>query len=329
MMQLDLGRAHRVWIGMGLPAVVALLSFGPWLLVRGDVPDPLATHFRLAGRANGSTPIWGFVLLQLAFALPCIAVLVRSGWRRRSVPPVLVVTATFVGILTGWIWCSILLANDGQASWHLARLGGGAVLGAYGSALGFSLPVALLVRRGGGGAPAGSGASPALVLEPDARVAWFGHARSAAFLVGGTAGTVAGALLVVLSVAGRVGSAAALSFALVVVGAAFLAFAAVDVRVDADGLLVRSGALHWPRVRIPLDRIESTSAIALQPTAWGGWGYRGSLRMLGRAAWVLRAGEGLEVVQRDGARFAVSVDRAEEAAALLNGLLARATPPRR
>jgi hypothetical protein len=323
---MDLGRAHRVWIGIGLPLVVALISFGPWLLVRGGVPDPLATHFEVGGRADGSMPIWGFLVLQLAFALPCTAVLVRSGWRPRSVPPVLVVTATFVGVLTGWVWCSTLLANDGQPSWHAARLGGGAILGAYGSAIGGSLPVALLVRRSARPMPtvgADGTAAPALLLDPDARVAWFGHARSAAFLLGGAAGTIAGAILVVLSVGGRVGSAAALSTVLVVVGAVFLAFAAVDVRIDGSGLVVRSGSLHWPRVRIPLHRIAAGSAIDLRPTAWGGWGYRGSLRLLGRAAWVLRSGEGLEVELRDGTRFAVSVDNADQAAAVLNGLLAR------
>jgi hypothetical protein len=323
---MDLGRAHRAWIGIGLPVVVAVLSFGPWLLVRGEVPDPLATHFELGGRANGSMPIWAFVLLQLAFAVPCTAVLVRSGWRPRSVPPVVVVTATFVGLLTGWVWSSTLLANDGQPSWQAARLGGGAVLGAYGSAIGCSIPVALLVRRTaralGGTAAAGTSA-PALVLDPEARVAWFGRARSTAFLVGGTAGTVAGAVLVVLSVAGRVGSAVGLSLSLVGVGLALLAFAAVEVRVDASGLVVRSGALHWPRVRIPLERIASSSAVDLRPAAWSGWGYRGSLRLMGRAAWVLRAGEGLEVELRDGGRFAVTVDGAEQAAAVVNGLLAR------
>ena len=40
-----------------------------------------------------------------------------------------------------------------------------------------------------------------------------------------------------------------------------------------------------------------------------------------RAAWVVRGGSGVRIELTDGAVFAVTVDNADEAAAVLNGLL--------
>jgi hypothetical protein len=76
------------------------------------------------------------------------------------------------------------------------------------------------------------------------------------------------------------------------------------------------------RVNIPLERMVAVEAIDVEPTAWGGWGYRGSLRLFGRAAWVLRRGEGIRVDLEDGKTFAVTVDHADEGAAVLNRWLA-------
>jgi hypothetical protein len=72
----------------------------------------------------------------------------------------------------------------------------------------------------------------------------------------------------------------------------------------------------------PITTIASGRAIDLRPRDWGGWGYRGSLRLAGRAGWVLRAGEALELTLTDGRRFAVTVDGAAGAAEVLASLLA-------
>jgi hypothetical protein len=315
---------RRVWLGVGLPAVMVLIAFGPWLLVAGDVPHPLAVRFGVGSRANGSMPIWAFVALQLAFCGPCVAILVRAGRRLASVPPMAVVTATFVGITTGWIWASVLLANDGHHDWHTVTLGIGAVLGAWGSAIGFTIPVGLMVRRAG--TPAAATPTPPLPLGRDDRAVWFGRTHSTGFLVAGVVEVLGGGVLVVMSVAGRVGAAVGVSVVLVVIGFVFLAFATVEVRVSDDGVRIRSGVFHRPVVRIRLADIERAQANDLRPTAWGGWGYRGSVRLFGRGAWILRSGEGLELALRGGKAFAVTVDHADEGAAVLNGILAHRVP---
>src|SRR5690606_19186660 len=100
-------------------------------------------------------------------------------------------------------------------------------------------------------------------------------------------------------------------------------FVSVRVDVDGGGLRVTAGP-GWPRVVVPLERIASAEAIDLHPAAWGGWGYRGSRALFGRAAWVLRGGEALRVELVDGTVLAVTVDGADAAATLLERLLATA-----
>jgi hypothetical protein len=111
-----------------------------------------------------------------------------------------------------------------------------------------------------------------------------------------------------------------LLLAVVPVGVALL-FGRVRVTADRRGLRLVSGLLGVTMKRIPLDAIDSARAEEIVPLQWGGWGYR---IMPGRSALVLRGGPGLVLTLTDGRRFAVTVDRPEEPAALLLALRARA-----
>jgi hypothetical protein len=95
---------------------------------------------------------------------------------------------------------------------------------------------------------------------------------------------------------------------------AVAATSSVRVTVGADGVRT-TAAPGWPTVTIPLDRIESADTIDVRPLRWGGWGYRGSVRLFRRAAWVVRAGPGLRLQLRGGRVFVVTLDDAESAAA--------------
>ena len=51
---------------------------------------------------------------------------------------------------------------------------------------------------------------------------------------------------------------------------------------------------------------------------WGGWGYRGSLALVKKAAIVLRAGPGLRLDLLNGRTFVVTIDDPQTPAALLS-----------
>jgi hypothetical protein len=306
---------QRIVVGTVYPLAMVALAVVPWLITAGDLPNRIADHFDLGGRADGATSVVGqVVFLALMVGLPALALawMARTHHHDRALgAPVM----AFIGVLGGLIWLFTALANRGHADWHDVRLGWGGLVGPLLGALGATLPITLLVRHGQAVRPAP--APPALALGADERAAWFGRTRSYLFLVGGVLFLVAG---VVLLAAGT----PVVGPTFLLVGVAFLAFASVSVSVTKDGLRVRSGPLGWPSVRFRLDRIDSAEAIDVKPMAAGGWGYRGSVRTFGRASWVLRAGPGIELHLRGGGRFIVTVDGAEEAAAVLNGLLTRA-----
>ncbi|MFF7336439.1 DUF1648 domain-containing protein [Streptomyces sp. NPDC008163] len=103
-----------------------------------------------------------------------------------------------------------------------------------------------------------------------------------------------------------------------VIGVLLTAFARPYVTVDRRGITV-SGLLPWPRVRVPLDRIEAAASRDISPFAeYGGWGYR--IRP-GRSGVMIRSGEGIVARLSNGRDFAVTVDDSATGAALLNTLI--------
>jgi hypothetical protein len=148
--------------------------------------------------------------------------------------------------------------------------------------------------------------------------AWTGRAQAGTTLI--TSIVVVLVLSIVIAV---VGGAPLMGVAMAaVVCLVLIAFVSIDVTVDERGLTVASGALPFVRVRFPLERITSAEAIDVNPWRWGGWGYRGSVRIFRRAAWVLRRGPGIKVNLARGRVFVVTVDDAEAGAAALQRRLA-------
>lgn len=101
-----------------------------------------------------------------------------------------------------------------------------------------------------------------------------------------------------------------------------LALAAAGAALAAVGL--------WPvpgiRTTIELDEITSVEAIDVRPLSHGGWGYRGRLRLLGKAAVVLRSGDGIRLELSGGREIVLSIDDAVTGAGVLGDLL-RGTRP--
>jgi hypothetical protein len=112
----------------------------------------------------------------------------------------------------------------------------------------------------------------------------------------------------------------------VTVCAAFvLGFATVEVTIDDAGLHARTAPVAFYRQTIPIADIEAVRMVDHRTAGWGiaaGWGYRGSLRLFRRAAWVVRSGPALELDLRGRRRFTITVDDAATAADLLHARLA-------
>ncbi|HEU4330435.1 MAG TPA: hypothetical protein VFR40_04905 [Lapillicoccus sp.] len=157
--------------------------------------------------------------------------------------------------------------------------------------------------------------APRIPLADGERLVWFGWSAPAPWI-----GWIAVALVVLgCLVAVTAAPWAAIGPAIAIV--ILLLSAHARVVVDAEGLRVTSaGILRW--LRVPLDTVAYADRSELQALRdFGGLGLR--FRTDARA-FVTRSGPALEVVQRDGTRTYVTMDRPDEAAAVLNGLVSRA-----
>lgn len=112
----------------------------------------------------------------------------------------------------------------------------------------------------------------------------------------------------------------------IVAGLAVMAFLRIRVVVDRRGLAVHFGSLPFPKVSFPVEDIDHASTIDLLPMEWGGWGYRGSVKAMKRAAVVIRKGEAIRLQLKGGREFAVTVNGAAQGASALNALIAQAAP---
>ena len=108
--------------------------------------------------------------------------------------------------------------------------------------------------------------------------------------------------------------------ALLVVGSAvIMIFRRITVTIDGRELVVRfSAPWSWP-MRVNRNEIESATAESINPLKWGGYGYRGSMRLFKRAALLLRKGEALRLTLENGRTLLITVDDAEGAVAALDG----------
>jgi hypothetical protein len=109
----------------------------------------------------------------------------------------------------------------------------------------------------------------------------------------------------------------------VVVGVVGYLLSSLEVRVDAARFTVAFGPVGWPRRRIELVDVRDVAAITVEPSEWGGWGYRW-IPWAHASAAVIRRGPGIVLVLADGRKFAVTVDDsvagAKATASALNAL---------
>ncbi|MFE0171623.1 DUF1648 domain-containing protein [Streptomyces sp. NPDC059002] len=311
-------------------ALAFLVELVAYVMLRDRLPDRIASHFGADGAADGYAGRGSYLVVNagLFVGLGAVAgyVALKSGYSRyrRGLAGVLACCWATAGFL-GWPMTASLFANrdvaDGAAVrfplWQLAVAVGVAVVAAgVGAALGQGLGrrAALPMVRPVPGAQ-GDGGVARLGLA-DAEVAGWVCRTGSWWLWGlGVALAVAGIVVAWLQRDWLT------PLSLLVPGLLVAGFARPCVAVDRRGLTVSPGALPWPRVRLPLDRMERADSDSVNALAdYGGWGYR--IRP-GGSGIILRSGEALVVRRANGKSFAVTVEDSGTAAALLNTLVER------
>ncbi|MFI5523413.1 DUF1648 domain-containing protein [Streptomyces platensis] len=302
------------------PFLVVLVAFaGIYTAVSGRLPDPLATHFRFGGQADGFSSVQGFLAGSLALLLLYGAVVGFFVQLRPDAPevPWVIAGGYSLAAATGYLDCVTLLGNVDAADASAVRL---PVWELFLSVV-VALCAGALGRLLAGAAPAAPrqprGAVSRLDLPGAATAGWSRTIGSPPLAVLGGLLLVGGLLIGLF--ADWIASAGLLFGA-----AVSLPMASVRVTVDRRGLTL-APALLSSRCRfrrIPLDRVEEADSRRIACFAeFGGWGYR--IRG-GRSGFVLRSGEGIVVRLTNGREFAVTVDDAATAAALLNTYVDRA-----
>ncbi|UED87053.1 DUF1648 domain-containing protein [Streptomyces profundus] len=290
------------------------------------LPDRVATHFDGSGTADGFVSRDLAVIGGLATLVLTGLVMVLSVRLGRFAPPrPLVAVGAAVATVTGVLLTRTLIVNadltDPAAAetplWWLPLIFGLAALVGWGAWL--------LAGRGGAsneGAPWADAAEtpvPAMPLRDGENAVWSRSVGSRALVAGAVLAALAGVVPLAM---GDWGPGFVVSMVAVLVIAVLVgACAAARVTVSERGVLVDLPLLPRPRVSVPMERVVDASVRQVRPVAdFGGWGYR---VRAGASGLVLRSGEALSVRLADGRAFVVTVDDAETAAALLNGLAER------
>lgn len=318
-------RTRRAVLGAGIPAAVVGAGLGPYLAYRSDLPDRVASHFGISGRADDSMTPELFLIVIGALMVIGLGMCMAVALIRRKLQPMVAPGASFIGAFIGALAAGILattaIGQRGLERWQEATLspwalilwiGGSLIVGSAAAWLASSFPSAN--DPGTGTAP------PAMDLAPGEQAFWTATLSARWPLLLGPI-----TVLVALGLTQLVEP----WFALVLLAPALITttFSRIRVTADRSGLQVRYGFLGWPGTSVPLSRIATARAIEVHPTEWGGWGYRGNLTLMNRAAVVLRAGPGLRLDLHDGKVFVVTINDPDTPARLLNAEASRLELP--
>jgi hypothetical protein len=301
-----------------LPLLIPTAALAPLLVFSARLPEPIATHWGSGGQPNGSTPqVFFLASIALMTIIPAVvlAYVARPRAPRRQDVAGAAAIASFVGALMAAISANIVWANLDQSNWAAATnvgLGGSLLFGMI--AVSVAAVAWVVGRRLESDAPEAPRSPPSAGLEMGERALWTGSVRCRWM-----AWLAAGSFLGGAAIMATVRVAPGVLFA--VVGFVLLSFTSLDVRIDRRGVHIAFGALGWPTMNVDLRRIEQATVTDVVPMQWGGWGYRGGLWLFGKAAIVLRGGEGLCLDLAGGKRLLVTLDGAEQAAGVVNDLL--------
>lgn len=324
-----LTRARRMFVLVAVIVPVVLTAIGAIIILMWmpTMPDLVVTHWGpngADGHGPASTYLWlllgiGLLLPGLMAVITLVAVGTHWGGAARLMGGLAAGLAAFaLSTALGSLAIQRGIADDAPAP------GAGGVIALSFSALVVVGALAWAVQPRVRPVP-GRTLEPrhAIHVAEGERVVWLGTTSMprpalvlvAALLLGLTA------LAAYMMVTGVQGGWV-VGISVVVVALAMATAAAFRVRVTPEGFAARA-LVGWPRIVIPLDEIESARAVDISPFGeFGGWGWR--IAVDGRTGIVMRSGAAVEISRRDRRPFIVTIDGAEEAAALLQAYVDRA-----
>ena len=306
-----------------ITAVAAIVSFS----LASTLPSQVPVHWDAAGAADGFGSPYTFPILLVAICFPldtifgAIAILSAHRTPITVMIKILAIVGVFVSVILATTLGGIIVVEHGSVSQAHVPLSplpiGFAAAAVLSVGAWFLLPKAVKVPRESGVVV------PPVALAAHERASWIRSATAPARLTWTVVGfMVVVSAIVLFSVLARGGGTWPISFFPVVIFLLVLSNFAWTIRVDERGVRMRS-SLGLPRITIPLATIESADVIDVQAIAqYGGFGVRWGLN--GRFGVILRSGEALQILRHNGRSVVVTVDDAETAAALINGLVVRA-----
>ena len=301
-----------------VPVLAVLAAVVLPLLAWSRLPDPIAIHWGLDGRPDGSAPLVVdvalFAVLTVLIALLPLVAVVRA---HRDAARTMLTLSHGMGAFFALLRWRTLELNLDVTSWEAA---GSLTLLDIALLLGLAAPFGFIGWWLGGLHPELPRAVREVVpqtLPSDGQLVWVGHQAWSVARVAGPVLILAGGFTTAVRVAAET---LLIGGTLVLVGVMLWWFTSITVATGPAGLKVRFGPLGWPAIRVPLAAIEGIEIEEVEPMAYGGWGYRA---MPGVRAVVIRRGIGMRVRRAGQPDLVVTVDDAATAAGVLAAHLAK------
>lgn len=322
-----------VLVAVVLPIVVVALGAAVQLGIASSLPDPVAIHWGADGQPDGyaSPAVVTALLLAVGLGLPLLlAASTLRGLRQggggptyRLLGAVALGVSVYLAVLTTWtlvMQAGLADASDCPSVWP--AIAGSFVVALAAGAVGWAVQPHEDRTRSSEVVPA------SLDLRPGERAVWLRTTTTTPVLTAVVVGAVVVLLLVAVGawLATPTIAAAGLTAVALLVGVVAASTIAFRVRVDEDGLTVRS-LLGVPRFRVALDDVADVRVATVASIGdFGGYGLRGTPKRFGV---ILHRGDAISVTRRNGHEFVVTVDGAAGGAALLRALVERSAAGRR
>ena len=291
------------------------------LTVRDRLPDPVAHHWGIGGRADGFSSLEATLLMTGGFVVIAAAPMVfAAAFSRQPVPlrRTLAALVAFLAVFVNVLSADALRGQLDLADASSAPLPGPGLLAGIILGTAAAVVAAALVRRPFPGSARAKAAPPSGAIRlqrPEPELRWQAGPEgmdTAAKVVAGVAALGLGAVSALVSWW-------LLPLALLVVGL-LLGSGRIGTIVDEDGLSARVLGLRV--LHVPLTEVAEADVVDVDPFwEFGGWGLR--VDMAGRVGLVTRKGPAVRIRRDDDTEVLVTVDDAVGVAATINTLADR------